>query len=314
MNQIFELFKTEMPKPKLLIVDDQPLVIRVLYELFKIDCEVFMSTSGEDALQKCQEIKPDLVLLDIVMPDMDGYEVCKRLKANEDLSDIPVIFVTSSADDADEAKCFDVGAVDFIQKPVNAVITRSRVNTHLRLKRQSDLFKSMALFDGLTGIANRRHFESSIHLDWLQCAREQTPISLLLMDIDHFKQFNDCYGHQAGDQCLQKVAKSLSTVLGRPYDLVARYGGEEFAIILPKTNHEGAIYVAQNIISAVKNLGIPHIKSNTGLITLSTGVATTIPHYKTSPDTLISEADKALYKAKENGRNQIMSVEFNCIR
>jgi diguanylate cyclase (GGDEF)-like protein len=313
MNQIFELFKTEMPKPKLLIIDDQPLVIRVLYELFKIDCDVFMSTSGAEALQRCQEIKPDLILLDIVMPDMDGYEVCRRLKANEDLEDIPVIFVTSSADDADEVKCFEVGAVDFIQKPVNAVITRSRVNTHLRLKRQSDLFKSMALFDGLTGIANRRHFESSIHLDWLQCAREQTPISLLLMDIDHFKQFNDYYGHQAGDQCLQKVAKSLSKILARPYDLLARYGGEEFAVILPKTNHEGAQHVAKKIINTIEDLGVPHIKSNTGLVTLSTGVATTMPQHKVSPDLLIAEADKALYQAKENGRNQITSIEFNCV-
>jgi diguanylate cyclase (GGDEF)-like protein len=312
MNQIFELFKTDMPKPKLMIIDDQPLVIRVLSELFKMDCDVFMSTSGEDALQKCKEIKPDLILLDIVMPDMDGYEVCRRIKADEDLADIPVIFVTSSSEDSDEVKCFDVGAVDFIQKPVNAVITRSRVNTHLRLKRQSDLFKSMALFDGLTGIANRRHFESSIHLDWLQCAREQTPISLLLMDIDHFKQFNDHYGHQAGDQCLQKVAKTLTSILYRPYDLLARYGGEEFAIILPKTNHEGAQHVAKNVIQAMKGLGIAHIKSETGLVALSVGVATTTPLPKTSPDTLIAQADKALYQAKENGRNQMMCIEFNC--
>lgn len=312
MNEIFELFKTYTPKPKLLIVDDQPLIIRVLYELFKIDCEVFMSTSGEDALKQCHIIKPDLILLDLVMPEMDGYEVCRQLKANEDLADIPVIFVTASMDQADEVKGFSVGAVDFIQKPVNAVITRARVNTHLRLKRQSDLLKSMALFDGLTGIANRRHFESSIHIDWLQCARENMPISLLLIDIDQFKQYNDFYGHQGGDTCLQQVARALASVPSRPYDLLSRYGGEEFALILPKTNHQGALHVAENIAKSIHKVAIPHEKSNLGIVTISVGVATTTPIHKISPDIIIAEADKALYKAKDTGRNKVIPVEFNC--
>lgn len=312
MQQLAELFKADQPKPKILIVDDQPLIIRVLYELFKDECEVFMCTSGRDALQKCKTIKPDLILLDLVMPEMDGYQVCKCLKDDEDLADIPVIFVTASFDQSDEVKGFEVGAVDFIHKPVNPIITRARVNTHIRLKRQSDLLKSLALVDGLTGIANRRHFESTIQIDWLQCAREKSPLSLLLMDIDQFKMFNDYYGHLAGDGCLQKVAKSLSNTLNRPYDLVARYGGEEFAFILPKTDLDGANYIAKTVAENIRQLGIPHLRSTAGLVTLSIGVATTIPHHKISPDMLIAEADKVLYQAKENGRNQSVSIQFNC--
>lgn len=313
MHQLPDLFKVEHTKPKILIVDDQPLIIRVLYELFKDECDVFMCTNGQDALQKCKTIKPDLILLDLVMPGMDGYQVCKYLKDDEDLANIPVIFVTASFDQVDEVKGFEVGAVDFIHKPVNPVITRARVNTHIRLKRQSDLLKSMALIDGLTGIANRRHFESTIQIDWLQCAREKAPLSLLLIDIDQFKLFNDFYGHLAGDGCLQKVARALTATLNRPYDLVARYGGEEFAFILPKTDLQGAMHIASSVAFNIKELGIPHLQSSAGLVTLSIGAATTIPHHKVSPDVLIHEADKVLYQAKETGRNQCISVEFDCL-
>jgi diguanylate cyclase (GGDEF)-like protein len=310
MYQLSDLFNVDKQKPKLLVVDDQPLIIRVLYELFKDECEIFMATNGTDAIAKCKQVKPDLVLLDLVMPDMDGYQVCKHLKADEDLSDIPIIFVTASFEQEDEIKGFENGAVDFIQKPINPIITLARVRTHVRLKQQSDLLKSMALNDGLTGIANRRHFESSLHIDWLQCAREKSPMSLLLMDIDEFKKFNDHYGHVAGDGCLQKVAKAIASVLGRPYDLAARYGGEEFAIVLPKTNHEGAQYIAYQVHNAINSLAIPHIKSQIGIVTLSIGVSTTIPNHKGSPDSLVQQSDKALYQAKENGRNQSVFVEF----
>lgn len=314
MYQLAELFKADQSKPKILIVDDQPLIIRVLYELFKDDHEIFMCTSGLEAIEKCKVIKPDLVLLDLVMPEMDGYEVCKSLKSDEDLADIPIIFVTANFDQQDEVKGFEVGAVDFIRKPVNPVITRARVNTHIRLKRQSDLLKSMALVDGLTGIANRRHFESTIQIDWLQCARELTPLSLLLIDIDHFKLFNDAYGHLAGDSCLQKVAKALSNTLHRPYDLAARYGGEEFAFILPKTDLQGAVYLAKAAAINIQQLAIPHTQSSAGIVTMSIGVATTIPHHKISPDVLINQADNMLYEAKENGRNQFVSIQFECVR
>lgn len=312
MHQLADIFNLDKKKPKLLIVDDQPMIIRVLYELFKDDCEVFMATNGQDAITKCQEIKPDLILLDLIMPDIDGYTVCKKIKAIDDLVDIPIIFVTASLDQQDEVKGFEAGAVDFIQKPVNTIITRARVRTHIRLKQQSDWLKSMALIDGLTGIANRRHFESSLHINWLQSARDHTAMSLLLMDIDNFKKFNDHYGHIAGDGCLQKVASAIAGTLGRPYDLAARYGGEEFAIILPKTAHHGALHLAQEVTKAIHALNIPHIKSDAGRITSSMGVVTTIPNHKLSPDLLVQQADKALYQAKENGRNQFIAMEFSC--
>ena len=311
MHQLSELFNVDKQKPKLLIVDDQPIIIRVLYELFKDECDIYMATNGIDALAKCEEVKPDLILLDLVMPDIDGYQVCKHIKANADLVDIPIIFVTASLEQESEVKGFEVGAVDFIQKPINAVITRARVKTHIRLKQQSDLLKSMALVDGLTGIANRRHFESSLHIGWLQSAREQSPMSMLLIDIDEFKKFNDYYGHMAGDGCLQKIAQAMAGILGRPYDLVARYGGEEFAIILPKTDHEGAKYIADQVHQAIRALNIPHTKSTTGSVTLSIGVSTIIPHYKVSADILIQHADKALYQAKENGRNKTVATDLD---
>lgn len=311
MYQLSDLFNVDKQKPKLLVVDDQPLIIRILYELFKDECEIFMATNGTDAIEKCKQVKPDLILLDLIMPDMDGYQVCRHLKADEDLSDIPIIFVTASFEQEDEVKGFEAGAVDFIQKPINPIITRARVRTHVRLKQQSDLLKSMALVDSLTGIANRRHFESSLHIGWMQCAREQTCMSLLLMDIDEFKKYNDHYGHIAGDGCLQKVAKAIAGVLGRPYDLAARYGGEEFAIVLPKTDLEGAEYIAGQVHNAIRNLSIQHAKSKTGNVTLSIGVATTIPNHKASPDILVQQADSALYQAKEKGRNQSITIEFS---
>lgn len=297
-------------KPKLLIVDDQVLIIRVLHELFKESCEVYMAHNGQEAIEKSASIEPDLILLDVVMPKMDGYQVCEALKANELTAKIPVIFITGSLEEADELKGFELGAVDFIRKPINTVITQARVNTHLQLKKQTDLLRSIALIDGLTGIANRRRFEAAIHTEWLQSVRDKSTISLLMIDIDEFKKYNDHYGHLAGDDCLKKVAQAINQATGRPYDLTARYGGEEFVVILPKTNHEGAQVVAKQIIKAVEDLYIPHEKSSHQRVTISVGVATMVPSPSTNFETLITTADQALYKAKSAGRNTLSSIEI----
>lgn len=296
-------------KPKLLIVDDQVLIIRVLHELFKDSCDIYMAHNGLDAIEKCTSIEPDLILLDVVMPKMDGYEVCKILKANEQTAKIPIIFITGSFEEADELKGFELGAVDFIRKPINAVITRARVNNHLALKKQTDLLRSIALIDGLTGIANRRRFEAAIHTEWLQSVRDKSAISLLMIDIDEFKKYNDHYGHLAGDDCLKKVAQAINEATGRPYDLTARYGGEEFVVILPKTNHEGAQLVAKQIMKAVRDLNIPHEKSAHPIVTISIGVTTMTPEQTSNFETLITTADQALYKAKSTGRNTLSSIE-----
>lgn len=303
-----------LPRPRLLIVDDQPINIRVLHELFKNDYETFMASDGKQAIEKCKSVFPDLVLLDVVMPEMDGYQVCRELKSDAQLADIPVIFVTAHYDEADEAMGFELGAVDFIHKPINPLITRARVKNQILLKQQADLLRSMALVDGLTGVANRLQFESSLIADWLQCARDQQPLSLIMIDVDHFKKYNDHYGHQAGDECLRKVAQAIAASLRRPSDKVARYGGEEFACVLPKTDLQGATYLANEIENMVRSLNIEHQNSTTSeVVTISLGVATIIPTQNITPNDLLSYADQQLYLAKNNGRARVSStmVEVN---
>jgi diguanylate cyclase (GGDEF)-like protein len=295
-------------RPKLLIVDDQPTNIRVLHELFRQDCDVFMATSGEQAISVCQTQLPDLILLDVVMEGTDGHEVCRRLKADPATQGIPIIFITAQQQESDEVLGLELGAVDFISKPINTTIVRARVRTHLTLKLQSDLLRSMALMDGLTGVANRRKFNEDILADWRQCFREQKPLSLILVDVDYFKRYNDRYGHQAGDDCLKSVAQTLSETVRRPYDLVARYGGEEFACVLPNTVLSGAVEIAERMQERVRTLGIEHSASDVDrVLTISLGVATLTPTGELGFEALIEAADKQLYEAKNAGRARVCS-------
>lgn len=300
---------TEKTRPRLLVIDDQPVNIRILHELFRDNYDVFMATDGLQGLTKCKDLLPDIILLDIVMPGMDGKEVCRQIKADPALASIPVIFVTAHYDETEEAQGFELGAADFIHKPINSVITRARVNNQLTLKRQTDLLKSIALIDELTGIANRRKFDSELQVDYLQCVRSQQPLSLLMIDVDYFKNFNDHYGHQAGDDCLHKIAQAIKQTLSRPYDLAARYGGEEFACLLPTTDTKGATVIAENIQQHIRNLHIEHSESSVGKhITLSIGIATITPTKNSEPYQLINSADQQLYNAKKNGRARICST------
>ncbi|KAA0977705.1 diguanylate cyclase [Pseudomonas sp. ANT_J28] len=295
-------------RPKLLIVDDQPTNIRVLHELFREDCDVFMATSGEQAITVCQTQLPDLILLDVVMDDVDGHEVCRRLKADPATQGIPIIFITAQQQESDEVLGLELGAVDFISKPINPTIVRARVRTHLTLKLQNDLLRSMALMDGLTGVANRRKFDEDILADWRQCFREQKPLSLILVDVDYFKRYNDRYGHLAGDGCLKSVAQALSETVRRPYDLTARYGGEEFACVLPNTVLSGAVDIAEKMQERVRALGIEHSASDVDhVMTISLGVATLTPTGELGFEALIEAADKQLYEAKKAGRARVCS-------
>jgi diguanylate cyclase (GGDEF)-like protein len=313
MKQLMQTwFAHPQNRPKLLIVDDQPTNIRVLHELFREDCDVFMATHGEQAISLCRIQLPDLILLDVVMDDVDGHEVCRRLKADPATQDIPIIFITAQRRDSDEVLGLELGAVDFISKPINPVIVRARVRTHLTLKLQNDFLRSMALMDGLTGLANRRKFDEEISADWRQCVREQEPLSLILADVDFFKRYNDRYGHQAGDACLKSIARALSEAAKRPYDLVARYGGEEFACILPRTGHSGAIEIAERMQARVRALGIKHSASDVDrVVTISLGVATLTPSSDLEFQVLIEAADKQLYEAKNTGRARICSVALS---
>jgi len=297
------------PRPKILVVDDQPLNIRLLHELLRNDFDVFMATDGLQAITKAQSLSPDLILLDVVMPGMDGYEVCQRLKADTLTTDIPIIFVTAHFDEEDEVRGFELGAVDFIHKPINPIITKARINNQLILRQQKELLRSIALIDGLTGIANRRKFNEELQIDWMQCARAQQFLSLLIIDVDLFKLYNDRYGHQLGDSCLQLIAQTIKHSLNRPYDLAARYGGEEFACILPHTDLNGATYIAEKILSNICNLKIEHIDSEIDqIVTVSIGVAATIPQLDTQPPLLLEGADKQLYLSKQQGRARINAV------
>jgi len=299
-------------RPNLLIVDDQPLNIRLLNQIFQSDHEVFIATSGNEALDFCKTQLPDLILLDIIMPGMDGYEVCRRLKQNALTSDIPIIFVTGHNDPLEEERGLEVGAVDFISKSASPKVIRARVKTHITLKHQTDLLRTLTLIDSLTGIANRRHFDETLALEWRHCMRENRPLSLIMIDIDFFKRYNDHYGHQAGDACLQRVATCINSEFARSHDLVARYGGEEFICILPATQLEGALAKANHLQLAVRALQIPHKASDLQehLVTISLGVATVIPSTELKLSELIVAADRMLYLAKEAGRGQVKSASM----
>lgn len=298
-------------RPKLLLVDDQAINIRMLHQIFQDDYEVFSATSGERALAFCESQQPDLILLDIVMPGMDGYEVCRRLKSNPLTADIPVIFVTAHSESAEEEKGLAVGAVDFISKSASANVVKARVKTHITLKYQADLLRAHALIDGLTGVANRRFFDEVLTAEWRRCSRSALPLSLIMIDIDFFKRFNDRYGHQAGDQCLQQVAQAIKATLARSHDLLARYGGEEFACILPEASLEGAEQKARAMLLAVRTLAIPHETTEVagGIVTISLGVAsiTALKNDDNGPAMLIGAADKLLYEAKHAGRAQVLA-------
>jgi diguanylate cyclase (GGDEF)-like protein len=300
------------PRPQLLIVDDQPLNIRLFHEIFHADHEVFFATSGEDALKFCQTHFPDVILLDVIMPGLNGYEVCRRLKRDERTREIPVIFVTAQSDASEEEDGLAAGAVDFIAKSASANVMRARVGTLITLKRQSDLLRQMARVDALTGLANRRHFDETLSSEWRRCRRSGKPLSLVLIDLDHFKLFNDHYGHQAGDSCLQQVSRCLKSGFARSHDLVARYGGEEFVCVMPETSLEGAEAKAQALERAVRALRIPHDQSAVagGIVTISLGVAVAMPNVGGECAALILCADRSLYMAKDAGRGQVRALQI----
>ena len=303
---IASLHEGTASKPKLLVVDDQPINIQVMNQIFAADFQVFMATSGVQALTICQNNPPDLVLLDVVMPGMDGFEVCTRLRADEATRNIPVIFVTAHSDAAQETRGLEAGAVDFISKPVNPAVVRARVKTHLTLKLQSDLMRKLVFLDGLTGVFNRRYFDKQLAMETARSVRNQSPLSLIMLDVDFFKLYNDRYGHQMGDDCLRQIAPMLKAGLRRPADLVARFGGEEFACILPETDFHDAMTLANELERSVRKLNIPHEDSkNAGVVTISLGVSTLSLSMEGDPAALLAAADAQLYRAKNLGRARV---------
>jgi len=291
----------------ILIVDDVKGNINVLSELLRDEYKIKAATSGERALSIAfSDAPPDMILLDVVMPDMDGYEVCRRLKERESTRSIPVMFITGKGDVQDEVFGFTLGAVDYITKPFNPVVVKARVGTHAELKRHRDRLESLSYLDGLTGIANRRKFNESLEMLLNVARRESLPISVILIDIDLFKHFNDTYGHQAGDECLILVASTLSESLMRKSDLVARFGGEEFVCLLPGVGSDGAHVCAERLRQSIQDLRIPHSASSvSSFVTISLGVSTSSPELLLSAEDLVKSADDALYQSKHSGRNRV---------
>ena len=297
-------------KPLVLIVDDHPTNIRVLAETLKSEYRVKTATNGRTALDLANlSEKPDLIMLDVMMPEMDGYEVCQHLKNTEASKDIPVIFVTAKREMGDEERGLNMGAADYITKPFSPPIVQARVRNHIALKQKTDLLESLASLDGLTGIPNRRNFSEAIDSEWRRAGRSGKPLSLIMADVDYFKAYNDHYGHGAGDDCLKYVATALANIPVRPGDLVARYGGEEFVAILPDTDFDGAKSVAEDFRSMVEALALPHAHSSVaGHVTISAGFATALLPRSKRWEALLEEADKMLYQAKRAGRNRVCGI------
>jgi diguanylate cyclase (GGDEF)-like protein len=296
-------------KGKLLIVDDQPANIRVMAEALRDDYELFFATSGERAIEIVAGGGVELVLLDVVMPGLDGFEICRRMKADEATSRIPVIFVTAKEEVGDEARGFDLGAVDYITKPIQPPIVRARVRTHIELKRTRDLLESLASIDAVTTIANRRRFDVSIETEWKRCARSQSPLTVAIADVDHFKSYNDTYGHTRGDECLRAVALAIRSIARRPSDLAARYGGEEFALVLPETDAAAARTILAGMLDAIRALNIAHSGSSCAdHVTVSAGAATIVPRIDAHHSVIVEAADAALYEAKQSGRNRYVGM------
>lgn len=321
----------------ILIVDDDPhlgglLSLRLGAEGYQTRAarsaeEAFMLLGLEAGVAVDSPI--ELVILDIFLPDMSGIEACRRIKADTRTADIPVIMVTGSTEEEHLRQAFEAGATDYIEKPFKGVEVVARIRAALRLRREieerkrhaqaleqlaeqlrraNERLQELSFQDALTGLYNRRYFDDFLEREFRRALRNQGVLALIMIDVDHFKAYNDRFGHQAGDDCLRRVAAALTLVIHRPSDLIARYGGEEFAAVLPETLLDGALEVAEKLRARVAALQLPHPDSPYGIVTISGGVAACQPEPGDHPQSLIEAADAALYHAKRAGRNRVSAA------
>ena len=301
----------EFKKPTILVVDDMTTTLLLLHDLLKDTYEVKIAKSGTKALEILESPNDiDLILLDVEMPDINGYEVCKILKNNEQTKNIPVIFVTARNSEEDEEYGLNLGAIDYITKPFNKTITKLRLKNYLDMKIKNDMLEKLSMYDGLTNIRNRRFFDETFEKTFSEIKRDKKSLAVLMIDIDFFKPYNDNYGHGQGDETLRKVAKALEKTIKRASDFVARYGGEEFVILLKDINKDGVEAVANNLLNAVRELKITHEFSKIeNYVTVSIGVS----YYNSSSDItkleLLLKADETLYNVKNSGRNNFAILE-----
>ncbi len=333
-----QLSEAAPKKEYILVVDDTPPNLQLLLTmLMRKGYEVCGAVDGTTALLEVQNQLPDLVLLDVNMPNINGFQVCEYLKSSDRTRDIPVIFISARDEVLDKVQAFAVGAVDYITKPFQIAEVLVRVENQLALRRlqrqlqeQNEQLKQeinsriiaerllqeaneqlgrLVNLDGLTQLANRRCFDEYLEQEWQRLAREQSPLSLIMCDIDFFKNYNDTYGHVAGDDCLRKVSRVIKQAVRRPADLAARYGGEEFVLVLPNTDVEGAMGVTEIIRQNLLELAILHEDSAvSNWVTFSMGVTSLVPKVDSNPSVLLTAADYALYRAKELGRDRTYQI------
>lgn len=294
-----------------LVVDDAISNIKMLGEILREECDITFATNGKAALNQAIKMRPDLILLDVIMPEMDGYEVCRLLKENSVTEHIPIIFITALDSIEDEEKGLEMGAIDYIAKPFHPPIVKVRVRNHLELVRHRKKLKMLSTTDGLTGISNRRRFDDLLDQEWRRAIREKEYLSIVLIDIDNFKKYNDLYGHLQGDECLRHVANILVSCTQRGTDVLARYGGEEFALVLPHTELEGAKAFAEKMRAAIENANITHDKNaDYKMVTISIGISSLVPNKDGDSMSVIEFVDGCLYEAKNAGRNCFVAREY----
>ena len=288
-----------------LLAIHSPAVLQSFNAALKDEQEVLFAKDGKAALDVAAGQSPDLILLDATAADMDALALCKTLKHRPATRHVPVVLLTEAGGGVDEGAAVEAGAADFIVRPIGDDALRARVRLHVEHKRHSEQLRNLALTDGLTGIANRRRFDSALVHEWRRCGRNGEPVALILGDIDHFQAFNDRYGHPAADDCLKAVAAAAAHCFKRPGDVFARFGGEEFIALLPEQDIEGAQQMAAKLQKAVARLALPHEDSSAGpIVTLSFGVAAADPR-GSEPDALLEQVEAALLDAKSSGRNCI---------
>ncbi len=295
------------PSPTVLVVDDEKQNRDLLAELLKHDCRVILAKNGTQAIDRAHELQPDLILLDVMMPDINGHQVIQSLKHDDATRQIPVIFISALDSPEDEERGLDLGAVDYITKPFHPSIVRKRVRNHLQSVHHRHLLENLAKIDSLTEIANRRRYNEALENEWRRCARSGAPLSLAIIDVDHFKAYNDRLGHAAGDSILRSIATTLHGFMRRPGDLAARYGGEEFILLLPQVDASAAKRIGNDIRASVEALHLQHPDSPVGpYVTISLGGMTIAPTDGQVDPQFFQQADAALYKAKSAGRNRVV--------
>ena len=332
-TQVTEAATEEIAHPiMVLLVDDQPLVASLLQRELanEKDISIHYCQDSSQAVGTAEKVGPTVILLDLNMPGIDGLTVCRFIRAHPATRDIPVIMLSSNDDPVTKAAAFTAGANDYIVKLPDAIELIARLRYHsaayVNKLQRDDAYRALrasqmklaelnmqllklANVDGLTGIVNRRHFEERLAEEWLRAWRNRHPLTLIMFDVDWFKQYNDKFGHLEGDECLKRIASSAQEIISRPADTVARYGGDEFIVLLPETDSSGATIVAEKLRADVENLHLPSPDSAISpYITISLGVTTIVPAANSAPDACIKLVDEALYRAKNAGRNRLSIV------